>query len=151
MKAIDVAILAALKADGRISLTNLAEKVGISRPALRDRMARMEKKGQILGYTVLTSHETEKSLPDESQVKALLHLKFANSENDCFKLSAYLSSYKNVLASWGTTGNWDMIVLVKGGNMETISEIREIIKATGGLDRIETFVVLNEFKKSDFR
>lgn len=149
MDSINRDILASLKANSRIAWSDLANKVGISRAALRSRIERMEKKGVILGYTITTSHQADRRLPNEPEIKALLHIKFSGcGSNDCFKLSSHLKSYKNVLASWGVTGAWDMFVLVKGGTMEAISETREIIKATGGVSRIETSVVLNELKSN---
>ena len=47
---IDRAILAALAADGRISVTDLASRVGLSKTPVQARMRRLERAGVIRGY-----------------------------------------------------------------------------------------------------
>ncbi|HLT09864.1 MAG TPA: Lrp/AsnC family transcriptional regulator [Micromonosporaceae bacterium] len=51
MEEIDRAIIAALTVDGRISYTDLAEKVGLSVSAVHQRVRRLEQRGVIRGYT----------------------------------------------------------------------------------------------------
>lgn len=46
----DVAILEALQEDGRIPLSELGRKVGLSQPAMSDRVKRLEERGIITGY-----------------------------------------------------------------------------------------------------
>lgn len=48
---IDRKILAALRDDGRMSLVDLAEKVGLSATPCKRRLARLEESGLISGYT----------------------------------------------------------------------------------------------------
>jgi len=47
----DEAIVAALAADGRLSYTDLAERVGLSVSAAHQRVRRLEQRGVIKGYT----------------------------------------------------------------------------------------------------
>jgi Lrp/AsnC family leucine-responsive transcriptional regulator len=53
----DQAIVAALISDGRLSYTDLAEKVGLSVSAVHQRVRRLEQRGVIKGYTARVSHE----------------------------------------------------------------------------------------------
>jgi DNA-binding Lrp family transcriptional regulator len=55
-----------------------------------------------------------------------------------------MESFTNIVGSWAITGNWDMILLVAAQSLEQISEVREVIVATGGIDEIKTDAVLNE-------
>jgi len=50
LDAIDHAILEALQADGRIPLTELGRRIGLSQPAMSERVRRLEERGVILGY-----------------------------------------------------------------------------------------------------
>lgn len=50
MEETDLAILAALTTDGRMSFTDLAEKVGLSVSAVHQRVRRLEQRGVIRGY-----------------------------------------------------------------------------------------------------
>jgi Lrp/AsnC family leucine-responsive transcriptional regulator len=54
---IDRAIVAALTADGRLSYTDLAERVGLSVSAVHQRVRRLEQRGVISGYTARVSYE----------------------------------------------------------------------------------------------
>jgi Lrp/AsnC family transcriptional regulator, leucine-responsive regulatory protein len=46
----DVAILEALQEDGRLPLSELGRKVGLSQPAMSERVKRLEDRGIIVGY-----------------------------------------------------------------------------------------------------
>ena len=139
---IDRKIISELKKNGRMNWGQLAEIVGISRQALKKRTDRLERRRHILGYTIVTSHEdAEKSSHEDSGVQAFLKVRFSKG-NDCGKLSHTLPSYRNVVASWSIAGDWDAVILVRAGTMEKISEIRDIIVRTGGIDSIKTDVIL---------
>lgn len=53
----DQAIVAALTVDGRISYTDLAERVGLSVSAVHQRVRRLEQRGIIAGYAARVSFE----------------------------------------------------------------------------------------------
>ncbi|MFX0592608.1 Lrp/AsnC family transcriptional regulator [Melissospora conviva] len=57
MEEIDRAIIAALTADGRLSYTDLAERVGLSVSAVHQRVRRLEQRGAIRGYAAQVSFE----------------------------------------------------------------------------------------------
>jgi len=54
---IDRAIVTALTEDGRLSYTDLAERVGLSVSAVHQRVRRLEQRGVIRGYTARVSYE----------------------------------------------------------------------------------------------
>lgn len=49
--ALDDAILEALQCDGRIALAELGRRIGLSQPAMSERVRRLEEQGVITGYT----------------------------------------------------------------------------------------------------
>jgi Lrp/AsnC family transcriptional regulator, leucine-responsive regulatory protein len=53
----DRAIVAALATDGRLSYTDLAEKVGLSVSAVHQRVRRLEQRGVIRGYAARLDYE----------------------------------------------------------------------------------------------
>ncbi|MGH3662416.1 MAG: Lrp/AsnC family transcriptional regulator [Micromonosporaceae bacterium] len=57
MEEIDRAIVGALAEDGRLSYTDLAEKVGLSVSAAHQRVRRLEQRGVIRGYGARVDHE----------------------------------------------------------------------------------------------
>jgi Lrp/AsnC family leucine-responsive transcriptional regulator len=54
---IDRAIVAALSVDGRLSYTDLAERVGLSVSAAHQRVRRLEQRGVIKGYAARVAYE----------------------------------------------------------------------------------------------
>src|SRR5215510_5591211 len=54
---IDRAIVAALTLDGRLSYTDLAEKVGLSVSAVHQRVRRLEQRGVLKGYVARVDYE----------------------------------------------------------------------------------------------
>jgi Lrp/AsnC family leucine-responsive transcriptional regulator len=54
---IDRNILAALSADGRLSMAELSEKVGLSKTPVHARVRRLEKEGYIRGYSAVIDRE----------------------------------------------------------------------------------------------
>ncbi|MFG2041961.1 Lrp/AsnC family transcriptional regulator [Dactylosporangium sp. NPDC048998] len=57
MEETDRAIVAALAVDGRLSYTDLAERVGLSVSAVHQRVRRLEQRGVIKGYTARVDHD----------------------------------------------------------------------------------------------
>ncbi|MFD0559490.1 Lrp/AsnC family leucine-responsive transcriptional regulator [Stackebrandtia endophytica] len=57
MEDLDLAIVSALTADGRISFTELATRVGLSTSAVHQRVKRLEERGVITGYTAKINYE----------------------------------------------------------------------------------------------
>jgi Lrp/AsnC family transcriptional regulator, leucine-responsive regulatory protein len=51
----DIAILEALQQDGRIALSELGRKIGLSQPAMSERVKRLEERGIIIGYSARIS------------------------------------------------------------------------------------------------
>ncbi|GAB3851822.1 hypothetical protein GCM10027610_079070 [Dactylosporangium cerinum] len=57
MEETDRAIVAALAVDGRLSYTDLAERVGLSVSAVHQRVRRLEQRGVIKGYAAQLDHD----------------------------------------------------------------------------------------------
>ncbi|MEU7871357.1 Lrp/AsnC family transcriptional regulator [Dactylosporangium sp. NPDC049140] len=57
MEETDRAIVAALAVDGRLSYTDLAERVGLSVSAVHQRVRRLEQRGVIKGYAARIDHD----------------------------------------------------------------------------------------------
>lgn len=53
LDAVDLQILTLLRSDGRASATEIADRVGLSRPAVADRIEKLERNGVIRGHTVV--------------------------------------------------------------------------------------------------
>lgn len=110
---VDVAILRALAADARISLADLARKVGFSAPSVAERVKRLEENGVIRGYSVdvdptalghaLSIHMRIRPMTGQvGKLAALLNKLDAIVEcdritgDDCFVAKAHVTSVKEL-------------------------------------------------------
>ncbi|SVD12421.1 uncharacterized protein METZ01_LOCUS365275, partial [marine metagenome] len=53
---VDRDILAMLQQDGRISASNIAQEIGMSIPAVADRIKKLQETGVIMGFTAILDH-----------------------------------------------------------------------------------------------
>jgi Lrp/AsnC family transcriptional regulator, leucine-responsive regulatory protein len=111
--AVDAAILKALADDARISMADLARKVGLSAPSVAERVKRLEERGVIRGYAVdidpatlghmLSVHIRIRPMPGQlGKVATLLNKLEAIVEcdrvtgDDCFVAKAHVASVKEL-------------------------------------------------------
>jgi DNA-binding Lrp family transcriptional regulator len=119
----DQALLAALRSDARASLSDLAAQLGLSRATVRTRIARMQSRGDILGFTVLTRSDVARA-----PVRGLMMLGIEGTGTE--RLIHRLRGLAPVSAVHTTNGKWDLIVELGARTLEeldrTLSEIREL-------------------------
>lgn len=99
LDAIDESILVALQADGRISWTDLADQVGLSAPAVRDRVKSMERDGVITGYSVQVAPE-KIGLP----IRAIIRLNEPYQAGNSRKVDTLLTDMPEILECHRVTG-----------------------------------------------
>ena len=109
----DRAILAALAANGRITIRELAHSVGMSAPSVTERVRRLEDRGVIEGYTIsvdpqalgkaISAHFRIRPLPGElSRVAAMLTdtLQIVEADrvtgDECFAAKAVVTDMKEL-------------------------------------------------------
>ena len=142
MDSFDRKILEQLRCNARMSISAIAEQVNLSRPAVSDRIKRMEERGEILGYQVITAAET----PVSSQLKAYLEIRHGGYH--CAPVAALLMQYPEVKFCHGTVGDVDLIVHLEFDSMERLDHILET--ATTQLPqnaRIVTHMVIREWQR----
>lgn len=137
MDKFDQAIIKALKADARQSISNIAEQVNLSRSAVTARIKSLEQKKIIRGYQVLLS-ESQKSA-----VSAYFEIK--NVSTCCEELLAVFNQMPEVVTCHGITGDMDLLLFVKAPSMQRLHEIREYIDSNDSIAKIKTHVVMSEW------
>src|SRR6476646_2177587 len=95
--AIDERILTELQANGRLTMKALAERVGLSSPAMIERVRRLEDRGIISGYRAIVAPET---LGRSIATMILIRLTTA-SEAD---LNAVIQANKSITEAHRLTG-----------------------------------------------
>lgn len=135
--AADELILSLLEADGRVSVQDLARRVGLSRSAVYERIARMRSKGVIAGFTIRRGGPKPK--PGVSAYM-LLYL----TGPICERVAKEIEQVPQVKRSQSIGGEIDMILTVEARDPAELSDIRAQIEAIRGVVRVTTCVVLRE-------
>ncbi len=141
----DHAILDTLQGDGRITLTALANKVGLSKTPCQIRMKRLESQGFILGYGARINHN---KLGKNHIAFAQVTLKQTNSQA-LKNFNHAINAIPAVEQCHMIAGSFDYLVKVRTRNMEEYREVLgEKISALPNVLQSSTFVVMESVKDS---
>ncbi len=132
----DRALLAALRRDGRASVSDLAIDLGVTRATVRARMERLSKAGEIRGFTVVTRSDIA-----QSPVRALTMLGIEGPGMD--RIRRQLSGRREVQAVHSTNGKWDLIVELGTDTLEALDTALRDIRRLEGVSTSETSLLLS--------
>jgi DNA-binding Lrp family transcriptional regulator len=132
----DQRLVTALKRDGRASLSELADQLGVTRTTIRTRMTRVQDSGDIAGYTV----ETRRDVAD-SPVRGLMMLGIEGRGTE--RIMARIAAMTEIRAVHSTNGTWDLIVEIGTSTLEQLDEVLFRIRRMDGVTRSETNLLLS--------
>lgn len=136
MDDLDNRLLAALKRDGRASLSDLAADLKVTRTTVRARLARLVESGEVAGFTVLTRADVA-----PSPVRGLMMLGIEGRGTE--RIIQRLTGMPQVLAVHSTNGTWDLIVDIGTPTLEALDEVLFAIRKIDGVTRSETNLLLS--------
>ena len=136
MDEMDHRLVAALRRDGRATLSDLAHDLGVTRTTVRARMARLMASGEIAGFTVLTRADLA-----TAPVRGLMMLQVEGRGTD--RVMAKLSGIPEVMAFHTTNGTWDLIVEIETDTLERFDQALFAIRRIEGVTRSETNLLLS--------
>lgn len=128
MDSFDIRIVAELRRNSRISLSDLASVVGLSRVTVRTRMTRLQADGVIIGFTVILAADVL-----EHPVRGLMMLGIEGKGTD--RISRSIGGIAAVQAIHSTNGKWDLIVEL---GTETLADLDEVLAKIRKLDGVST-------------
>jgi DNA-binding Lrp family transcriptional regulator len=131
----DHAILAHLRRHARMSVSEIAKQVNLSRSAVSQRISRMEQEGIITGYYAAVN------LPD-SAIRAYLIAIF--STPNCRTYGKRLYIYPEVKYCHSVAGDLDLLIFVEAATMDRLSQIRDEISAWEEVVSIKTYPLLTD-------
>ncbi|MGH2619999.1 MAG: Lrp/AsnC family transcriptional regulator [Anaerolineales bacterium] len=129
-------ILRELEANARLSFAELGRRVGLSLPAVAERVRRMEDAGIITGYQVRLD-PTKVGRPISAFVRIRLH-----DHITCERLEQLLADLPEVLECHNLTGDDCAIVKVA---VPTIPDLEQVIQRLKGFGQTTTSIVLSSF------
>src|SRR6478735_12071515 len=112
----DLAIVAALVEDGRMSMNELAQRVNVSRATAYARLDRLREQGVITGFTALVDR-AKLGLP----IAALILLDV--EQHEWRELSDELRRLPGFDYLAVTSGEFDMVMLVRAPDIESLRDV----------------------------
>jgi Lrp/AsnC family transcriptional regulator, leucine-responsive regulatory protein len=134
---IDRRLLDALRENGRETYAELARKVGLSAPAVHDRVGKLEASGVISGY-----HAAVQPSALGLGVTALIGIIQSDSgEHD--DIAAALEEVPEVEACWFLAGEESFMILVRVADVAALEHTIGRVNRIKGVARTRTTVVLS--------
>lgn len=137
---IDRKILEELTKNGRQSMRELANKLGVSAGTVAKHVKKLERSGIITGYTVVINHEKL-----GYDLTAVIELSI--SKGRLLEVERLVSAKKNVCAVYDVTGTSDAIVVAKFKNRKELSDFIKNLLSHEHVESTITHVVLNTVKE----
>lgn len=136
MDKMDNRLIAALRRDGRASLSVLAADLGVTRSTVRARLDRLVSGGEIAGFTVLTRSDVR-----TDPVRGLMMLEIAGRGAE--KVMRALRAMPQVKVVHSTNGTWDMIAEIGTETLEDFDAVLTAIRRLDAVSRSETNLLLS--------
>lgn len=141
MDATDQHLLSLLRKDARASIATLAQKLGVSRGTVTNRITRLEDAGIIVGYTVRLRPDAQ---PDEIHA----WMSIAVEGNETRAVIASLLGEPGVASLHDTNGRWDLLAELRAANLSELSQVLERIRLVRGISSTETSIHLQTYRLS---
>ncbi|WP_043517787.1 winged helix-turn-helix transcriptional regulator [Achromobacter arsenitoxydans] len=144
---IDLKILDILQREGRISVTELAERVSLSATPCSDRVKRMEREGVITGY-----HARVNPAALGKNLLVFLEIKLSAKSGDVFdKVKKELLYVPEVMECHLVSGDFDYLVKARLTEMNEYRRLLgEILKRLPASAESHSYVVMEEIKETLF-
>ncbi|MEC9461601.1 MAG: Lrp/AsnC family transcriptional regulator [Pseudomonadota bacterium] len=131
---IDRTILSILTREARIPMKSLAGRIGLSRSATTERVARLEKAGIIRGY------RADIGQLDDGQIQAFLLVTLKRTPS--LGLLDLLAGFAAVRKVSSVSGQLDLVVEVEVGSINALNDLRNEVSAIDNVDDLTSLIVL---------
>jgi len=135
----DEALIAALRHDARASLSDLAATLGISRTTVRARLSRLQARGEIVGFSVITRADVARD-----PVRGLMMIGIEG--RGAGRIKRQLAGMSELRAVHSTNGRWDLIVEIGSATLQDFDRVLDRIRQLDGVVASETSLLLSTQK-----
>jgi len=141
----DLRILAALRADGRLSMAALAEQVGLSKSPVTARVRRLENAGYILGYRAIL----DPARMGEAQV-AFVQVTLSDTTSEALEaFNAAVRHTTEIEACHMIAGGFDYLLKIRTRDVGTYRKaLGETISRLPHVAQTSTFMAMEVVKES---
>ncbi|HZX17324.1 MAG TPA: Lrp/AsnC family transcriptional regulator [Pseudomonas sp.] len=138
MDKFDQQILALLRADARMPVSQIAREVNLSRSAVSERIRQLEQGGIISGY------HAQVASPGDAAIKVYLELFYSGGR--CEHYVELMRVFPEVRRCSGISGETDMLVYIEAPSMQRFSEVRGEIENFPGMQKVKTHMVVKDWQ-----
>lgn len=139
MDAVDQQLIALLRMDARTSVATLAQKLGVSRGTVTNRITKLEDAGVIVGYTV-------RLRPDAKPNEISAWMSIVVEGNQTRQVIASLLGEPGVATLHDTNGRWDLLAELRAQNLSDLSKVLERIRLIKGIRNTESSIHLETYR-----
>lgn len=132
---LDARLLQQLRANARLSTSELARRLDVSRSTVQSRLTRLEDDDVIHSYTVVLGENYRKGL-----MRA--HVLVAVEQRLTRRLNRQLEAIPQIVSLHAISGEFDLIVEVEAEGPQALNRILDRISALEGIQRTQTSVIL---------
>ncbi|MET7242010.1 Lrp/AsnC family transcriptional regulator [Methylobacterium sp. EM32] len=136
MDALDQSLITLLRHDCRRPVSELAVLLKVSRATVRARLDRLERDGEIVGYTVVLRAD---AMPAAVRAITLVAVE-GRKTGDVIDA---LKGFAEITAVHTTVGTWDIVVEVAAGSLPELDEMLRRVRLVPGVTTSETHLLLS--------
>ena len=141
LDATDVQILELLEADARRTLADIGSRVGLSAPAVKRRIDRLETLGIITGWTITVDHDRL-----GRPLEAFTELRFAGGTS-VDDITATASKLPEVRAVFATAGDPDALCWIRVRDIADLKRVVDQLRRSGGVMGTKTLMVIDTWTR----
>ena len=136
MNTLDASIIALLKRNARMSVTQMSHELGVSRVTIDSHIKKMETSGVITGYTVtLGAEEFRHSVSGWIMINVL-----ANEEEEVIDK---MVSMPEITRLYTTNGRWDLTAEIQTSTLEAFDTAISRLRQIPGIKDTDTSLLLS--------
>ncbi|KOA71264.1 Lrp/AsnC family transcriptional regulator [Pantoea agglomerans] len=139
MNLTDQQLIALLRENARMSVTELASQMKVSRATVQKRMEALQHDGTITGYTVKVKPGVE-----HKYIRAWMNVAVEGTK--ALAIVKQLRSDPAVYTLHSTNGKWDLLVELRADTLENFDRTLGRIRRVEGIYNTETSILLSTHK-----
>ncbi len=132
----DRRLIAALREDGRASVSTLAATLGLARGTVRNRIDALLARGVIRRFTVELGVDHEPEI-----VRAVMSIEINGAQTRAVVRA--LSNMPEVTAVHSTNGAWDLVAEIRTATLPEFDRVLREVRALPGVSNSETSLLLD--------
>ena len=137
---VDRDILVNLQNDGSSSASHIASEIGMSIPAVTDRIKKLQESGIIMGFTTVLNHRKV-----GLDVSAFITV-ISESSSHYSDVVRKTNKSPEIIQCFTTTGNGSHVLFALVENTHALEKLLRKIQSWPGVMRTETQIILSSYK-----